>query len=266
MVRVQGQQQGGNGEGTAEGDAPSGAGTVPGRSPHGSRAHAGKTGTGAPAPGTKMGESRKGDQTDDADMPPGSHAQHRDQPPPGIPDRVQDMIRQALRQPPLGGRQAGEDERRQAKNDPPQAEKLGGDQQQARADGRDNRDQNPQQSNPAGTPPQHTDGAQSGRGSNSSGGGQGTSGIYSNQAASAPKENANKSFALKLVLLGQSSRATMETQKSKRGGVGDLGIPREQAPTDAPLNPNQRADEPLARSEIPAEHETMIKRIFSRSE
>jgi hypothetical protein len=181
------------------------------------------------------------------------------------------MIRQALRQPPLdSGQPRAAEDRAQAKGDKPQEPKGGSGQQQeqhAQADGLTNRDPSLQHPNAATTPQPQRANAEGGRGTNSGGGGgQGTSGIYGGQVPAAAKENASKTFELKLVLLGQSSRATMEPQQSKRGGVDDLGIPGEQPATDAPLNPRQRADEPLVRGEIPAEHEAMIKRIFSRGE
>lgn len=271
VVRIQGQKAGGA-EGMQDGEAGEGDPSAPGQPPHGSRARAGKDTGGAPAPGSQMRPAKGGQAGDKRDLPADADAAApRDRPEPAIPDRLQDMIRQALRQPPLdhGQPRSGSD-RLQAKGGKPQEQKGGsGDQQEqhAQADGLASHDQSLQRPNTVATPQQQPDGTDSGRGTNSGGGGgQGTSGIYGSQVPAVGKENASRTFELKLVLLGQSSRATMEPQKSKRGGVGDLGIPGEQPAADAPLNPNQRADEPLVRGEIPAEHEAMIKRIFSRAE
>lgn len=191
--------------------------------------------------------------------------------PPPLPNRVQDMIRQALDRPPVGqqARPGGED-RRQAQGGKPRDQNGNRgqqSQQHANAAGLTQRDQAQPRAD-APTPPQSEhENAEGPRGNKGgAGGGQGTSGIYGGQPQGANKEAAAKTFALKLVLQGQSSRATMEPQKSKRGGVGDVGLPADQPATDAPLNPVQRADEPLVRAEIPVEHEAMVKRMFSRPE
>lgn len=191
-----------------------------------------------------------------------------DAPPPALPERVQDMIRQALSHPPLETQQArAGGERAPGKSDKPQGrDGKGGEQQQARAEGMPNRDAGQTRPNAAATPPQQatTEGS---RGTSGGGGaGQGSGSIFGQPPLPAEPAPADKGFALKLVLLGQSSRATMEPQKSKRGGVPDVGNPSAQPGTEVPLNPEQRADEPLVRGEIPAEHEAMIKRIFSRPE
>jgi hypothetical protein len=179
------------------------------------------------------------------------------------------MIRQAMRQPPLDREDPAGQKRLQAKRGKPGEQSNRNKQQEpdARGNGPSDQRQRLPQGN-AATPPQPpAENAEGGRGTNrGGGGGQGTGGIYGAQGPTLGQEPASRKFELKLTLQGQSSGATMEPQRSQRGGVNDLGIPADQPTTGAPLNPNQRADEPLVRGEIPAEHETMIKRIFSRSE
>lgn len=193
-----------------------------------------------------------------------------------LPGRVQDMIRQALHQPALDERDgphgAPDKTRMQTKSDQPQEQQDGTGaqrEQSARADAQGGRDEGQERPPSSTNHQEQRESSQGGRGTNGGGGGgQGTNGIYGKEVAAVGQEpgTTGKTFQLKLVLQGQSTRATMEPQKVRRGTGENIGIPTEREQTDAPLNPQQRADEPLVRSEIPPEHEAMIRRIFSQAE
>jgi hypothetical protein len=191
-----------------------------------------------------------------------------------MPDRVQDMIRQALAQPPLAHRPREEKttQRVEAKSGQPR-EREGGRGVQRDESGRSERaggsgQESEQRGQASPNPQAQQETAQGGdRGRGGAGaGGKGSGGIYGQEGKPVGSEHANKTFQLKLVLVGQSTRAAMEPQKGQRGTVSDIGVPADGPESETPLNPQQRADEPLVRGEVPPEHEAMIKRIFSHAE
>jgi hypothetical protein len=195
--------------------------------------------------------------------------------------RVQEMIRQALgakteagqdvhERSPAGrggertaqrGRDTGQRKRTHAENDAARSAGAGAEAGRDRSD----RERLARQS----SSPKEGEGEGTLRGGQRASGGAGgkraPGGLFGSDSPLAQSREALKTFQLSLSLLAQGARTTMEPQKRERGDVPDLGFATA-LPSEVRLSTHDKADDALLRTDIPAEHEGIVRRIFSHPE
>jgi hypothetical protein len=220
------------------------------------------------------GADARGGQSDqlvDDDIDP-SDERGQDQ----LAGRVQDMIRQALGakadteraalQPAPGagaGRQLAQRGQRPGEGAGHRDENASGESAKGTEEGKDPGN-NPRQAK--SDQPQTGEGSRGGQQASGKGGGErGPGGLYGEDSLLAQPREALKTFQLNLSLLAQGARSTTEPQKRGDSKVTDLGV-ADPLPSTIRLSSHDRVDEAVLRTEVPPEHEGIVRRIFSHAD
>jgi len=197
----------------------------------------------------------------------------------GVPERVQKLIRGAfgakMLAPPhqVAGGTSGSHERAEA--EAPRAGQQQGASQRPAApppfQGGGSRGSDTEQtahSPPASAPHAENghEGTQQGGGAPRAGGGTGAGALFGAAAPGEHEGSAAKTFQLKLSSFGNSFRVDTEPQTRKETESVPTSGTVAGAGGETELNPDQSADDPLHKSEIPPEHEATVRQIFSLRE
>lgn len=101
--------------------------------------------------------------------------------------------------------------------------------------------------------------------SGGAGGRRTSGGLFSSDAPRAQAREALKTFQLNLSVLAQAARSTMEPQGPWAGVLPETGSVAP-LPSEPRLSGRDQADDRLLRTEVPPEHEGIVRRIFSHPE
>ncbi len=198
------------------------------------------------------------------------------QPGDGVPERLQEMIREAfgakmLEAPRQVAKATSSDRERgqapQAQAKAPNAEHASGAESHetgqqsiasAKAGRPGERSQQPSRDQTG------QEGTQQGGSAPRAGGGAGAAGtLFGAQASAEHANGAPRTFQVKLSSFGNSFRMDTEPQ-TKKGAENVPTVAAKSGPTEDPsVSLNQSADDPLQKGAIPPEHEATVRQIFS---